>query len=96
MSNRTLYEQHRPVLPGPPCLGEGLAHAGFDPRRGPYGAEVGWDRHYSTKKEPPEGPKPSRDSSWPVLMGGRVLAGGKLPPTPAHRACTAPMLIDAS
>ena len=61
------------------------AHVGFHPNRSPYGAQAGWDKGYSTRREPPEGPSPARDSGWPVMMGGKVLAGGRPTPTPEHR-----------
>ena len=83
-SLRAAYQRHNPPLPGPTGFGEGEAHLGFHPQRGVYGQTVGWDRYYSTKKEPPEPPMPQKDSDWPVLMGGRVVAGGLLPPRPLH------------
>lgn len=87
-------------LPGPANLGDGPAHSGYDPRRHQirqqdmdsisarrYGtaAPRGYvDKGYSTKKEPPMPPMPARDSTLPWLMNGKVVAGGRLPPTPDH------------
>ena len=78
------YQQYRPTLPGPTYKGEGEAHMGFDPRRAPYGSQAGWGSGYSTRREPPDGPMRHRDSSWPAMMGGKVLAGGSWQPTPPH------------
>lgn len=83
-SLRSGYQTYNPTLPGPVGFGEGHAHQGFSPQRGEYGQQVGWDRHYSTKKEAPAPPQPARDSAWPVMMDGKVIAGGLLPPTPLH------------
>lgn len=75
-------------------------HSGYDPRRhqhrqydmdtisarrhGTAAPRGTADKSYSTKKEPPLPPQPARDSSTPHLMNGKVLYGGRLPPTPDH------------
>ena len=70
------------TLPGPPTLGEGSAQHGFDPQRGIYGHPA--TKAFSTRKEPPAPPMPPRDSSLPLLMNSRVLAGGRPPLVPEH------------
>ena len=76
-SLRSSYQRNRPRMPGPPNLGEGDAHAGFDPHRGVYGREAGWTKGYSSRRPPPPNAyAPTRDSSWPHMMNGKVLHGG--------------------
>jgi hypothetical protein len=85
-SLRSHYQQRHDSrgFPGPSSLGEGEAHRGFDPSRGVYGREARHGLTYSSKKAPPLPPQSSSFSTQPVMMGGKVLAGGTRPSVPAH------------
>lgn len=90
-SLRSVYEKtlapgapFRPPLPGPPTLGEGLAHRGFDPSRGAVGRQFGHSKEFSTKEPPPAPPPMPSQSQAPWMMNGRVVAGGRPPKVPEH------------
>jgi hypothetical protein len=75
------------TFPGPAHLGEGLAHVGFDPQRAVVGREAGWARAHSTKHDAADGRSAGREASAaPLLMQGRVLAGGRPPQLAEHHA----------
>ena len=90
-SLRSVYEKtlapgapFTPPLPGPPTLGEGLAHRGFDPSRGAVGRQFGHSKEFSTK-EPPPAPPPMPSQSQAPDDERRVVAGGRPPKVPEHR-----------
>ena len=70
------------TFPGPAHLGAPFAHAGFEPGRAVPGRQTGWRQGHSTKDARSAAnaniySMGRVESAAPLLMQGRVLAGGK-------------------